>query len=232
MTDVYAIGDIHGNNDAIIRLNKLVKDSTIISVGDYGIGFQQNKKKEERIQQNLNDELQVNSNKLLVVRGNHDDPSYFRKETSLKLSNIEFLEDYALRDFNGFRILFVGGAISVDRKYRRQGVSYWEDEVFVLNKDKIQECDILITHSAPSWVGPCDKLDISGFCANDFSLWDECVKERKDIDELIKLSKAKKHYCGHFHGSWMTNHENCYSRILDIDEVINIIRREENNQII
>jgi predicted phosphodiesterase len=229
MKDVYAIGDIHGNWDTIKHVNRLITDSVIISVGDYGIGFQQNKLKEVEIQQKLNDILIDKNNTLMVVRGNHDDPSYFRKETTLRLSNIEFVEDYTMRDFNGFRVLFVGGAVSIDRLYRKQDVSYWKDEVFVLHENKIKECDILITHSSPTWNGPFDKLAVNGFCTSDSSLWDECVKERKDIDTLIKLSKAKKHYCGHFHGSWMTNLGNCYSRILDIDEVVNIIRREETN---
>ena len=93
-------------------------------------------------------------------------------------SNLEFIEDYTVKDLNGEKFLFVGGAISIDRRYRRESIDYWIDEPFVFDENKAQECDVLVTHSAPSWIGPFDKDGISGWCAKDENLWDEGVMER------------------------------------------------------
>jgi predicted phosphodiesterase len=226
-TDVYALGDIHGNWNVIASLCRSIRNSVIISVGDYGIGFCQNKAKEARIHNNINDILFATNNNLVVVRGNHDDPSYFKKETALQLSHIEFVEDYTVKEYNGFKILLVGGAISVDRHKRKEGVSYWKDEALIYDQNKVTSCDILITHTAPPWIGPFDKLGLIDSIEKYPELWDLCVQERRDVGKLIEQCGAKKHYCGHFHTWSQIEHNGCLSRILDIDEVVNIIRAEE-----
>lgn len=221
-TVVYLIGDLHGNNDALIRRIKAgdLRDCVLICVGDFGVGFQDQKHKEMARLKFLNEFFQTRNIQFYSIAGNHDDPDYFRGETRVVLSNLELLEDYTLKEFNGERFLFVGGAVSIDRIMRIPGRSWWEDEVFVLDPDRVQKCDVLITHSCPSWSGPFDKQGISGWCAKDPTLWEECVKERKDHDELIKLSEAKRHYCGHFHLSSLVDFGDCWSKILDIEEIV------------
>ena len=112
--------------------------------------------------------------------------------------------------------LFVGGAVSIDRMLRKDGVSYWRNETFNFNYPEIKRCDILITHSAPTWNGPIDKSAmLTNFCERDLTLWDECMSERKQHDILIKLSGAKRHYCGHFHQLSIVDFDGCVSTILD-----------------
>ena len=121
---------------------------------------------------------------------------------------------------NDEKYLFVGGAISIDRMFRRENISYWSDEIFNLKEDKISDCDVLITHSAPPWIGPTDRERIEYFLSKDPSMWDQLVDERKKHDRLIELSKPKIHICGHFHLSEkkFSEKHSCYSRILDILE--------------
>ena len=78
---------------------------------------------------------------------------------------------------------------------------------------------MLITHSAPHWIGPFDKQSISSWCDRDPGLWDLCHKERIEIAELIKLCRPSKSYHGHFHASHWVDFDDCYATILNIEEI-------------
>lgn len=218
--EIYMVGDLHGSFGAMKMsiLNYNISDCYLICVGDLGVGFQ-HPYKEPSIWRKLNSFFEDHNITFLSIRGNHDDPKYFSGPDRIILSNIELLPDYTRRNINGEDFLFVGGAISVDRINRIPDRSYWHNEAFVLRRELATQCDVLVTHSAPLWNGPNDKTGISGWCNVDNSLWDECVQERKDHSTLIELCTPKKHYCGHFHISSVTENNKCVSTILDIDEI-------------
>lgn len=218
MTPIYIIGDIHGNwsavKDKISRYD--LKNCVLIAAGDIGVGFK-HPIKENSVFSKLNLFFSQRNIEFLAIRGNHDDPSYFGK---VKLSNFELLPDYTYRTFNNKLFLFVGGAISIDRLFRVLNRSWWPNEDFVLHPELVQKCDVLITHSAPSWIGPFDKAGISGFCDKDFSLWDDCKKERYAHDELFKLAQPSRSFAGHFHSSYHAEHNGCMATILAEHEIV------------
>lgn len=218
---VYIIGDIHGQFDRLKNLifQNNIKDCIIICVGDFGVGF---KKHISNIAdcQDLNDFFGKRGVVFMSVRGNHENPAYFNDpDTRIDLSNFKLLPDYHTEIINGEKFLFVGGAISVDRIMRLPNISYWEDEAFVLDENLAVKCDVLISHSAPSWIGPCNKQGISGWTKNDLTLWDDCLKERIDHNRLIELCRPSKSYHGHFHESRWADEAGCYSTILNIEEI-------------
>lgn len=201
MKPTYIIGDIHGKFqwmvDTLVRWN--IRDCTLICVGDFGMGFVYSDEKTLEI---LNDLFTERGIHFIAIRGNHDDPAYFKGQ--MRYSNLELVQDYSWRTINGEKFLFVGGAISVDRSnpipgQRVLGKSYWLDEVFILAEELCAPCDVLITHSAPRWVGPHDKANIEGWCKRDKTLWAECTKERDDVGKLVELTRPSKAYGGHFH---------------------------------
>jgi predicted phosphodiesterase len=142
---IYILGDIHGNWSGLFQKIRdyEIKDSTIISVGDIGIGFIPNAFEEK------NNFFKDRNITFMGIRGNHDDPSYFGR---IAYPNFKLLPDYHTEVLNGQRFLFVGGAISIDRTgpERVSGESWWIDEVLNFNEDKIVECDVLVTHSMPT----------------------------------------------------------------------------------
>lgn len=215
---VYIVGDVHGKFDELMQTIKKheIEKCYLICVGDLGIGFKANPEKEFRALTLYNEFFKSREIHFMSIRGNHDDPSYFYniKERWL-FSNIELLDDYETKTLNGEKYLFVGGAVSIDRKIRVLGRSYWEHEEFHLVPEKIVECDILITHSAPTWLGPFDKAGIIGWCERDPKLWEACLKERLEITKLQAECKAKHLYCGHFHLYAVVDHNECVGRILD-----------------
>jgi len=228
---VYIVGDVHGKFDLLQQEVKRfdIRDCTIICVGDLGIGFvyPTDPPKEYRIFAQQNEWFARRGIKFYSIRGNHDDPQFFTGPRRVVYDNFELLEDYTTLDLNGEKFLCIGGAISVDRqatdgrgqKYRREGFTYWKDEVMVLKPELLCDCDVLITHSAPTWNGPLDKEGIRQIVNYDIvdpTLWDECIAERRMIDEMIRVSKPKMHYCGHFHEYHWVENWDCYSTILAI----------------
>jgi UDP-2,3-diacylglucosamine pyrophosphatase LpxH len=219
MKPIYIIGDNHGKYDVMFRFIEAyeIKDCILIHVGDGGEGFVPYDKQMRQFN-HYNDQFKSKEIEYLSIRGNHSDPAYF--DGSVNLSHFKLLPDYHTQIINGEKFLFVGGAISIDRKIRKEGFSYWENEPFVLDKSKIEECDVLITHSAPTWLGPFDKKGILSWCEKDEFLWRDCLKEREDHDILFELAKPKKSYAGHFHQRFSVDINGCRAKILAELEII------------
>ena len=216
---IYLTGDIHGEWNVHEWHAEDLSDCYLIALGDVGIGFIPEKKQMRQIK--LIEQWHKKRNiQFIGLRGNHDDLSYFQGQINLPF--FKLVPDYTRMNLNGMDILMVGGAISIDRKKRKPGTSYWEDEIFVLQEDKALPCDVLLTHSAPIWNGPMDKRGIEDWCEKDSTLWRDCMKEREDHTRLIDLCKPKRHYCGHFHESCAATFEGCRSRILNINEIIGL----------
>lgn len=212
-------GDLHGEFDLlrfVIKSNEF-KDSVIVIAGDCGFGFEKlthytnvyNKMKKLLEERNI---------LVLFVRGNHDDPAYFNN----KMINFEYFKtipDYEVLSFSdGFNVLCVGGATSIDRKWRihKQEYAiyrklYWEDEAPIYNgvalsriKDDGINIDMVIAHSAPSFAPLYTKDGISAFTINDASLGADIDYERDILEKVYNKLIENKHKLkywiyGHFH---------------------------------
>lgn len=134
------IGDVHGKFSQYRRILKNSPPS--IQVGDMGVGFL--KWPHGDPYQNPPFDLMVKGSHRFI-RGNHDNPSACRRHS-------RWIEDG--HDENG--IMFIGGALSVDRAWRIEGFDWWPDEelpVEALNilTDYYTELKprIMITHDCP-----------------------------------------------------------------------------------
>jgi len=218
------LGDIHGNwNELLFKIQlKKISNANIISVGDLGMGFNSN---QDRITSGLLDkEFKQNNIKFYGIRGNHDDPSFFKGNDRVCLDNFELVEDYSILKYNSKAIQLIGGAVSVDRTGRRVGVSHWEDEGVVFNRDACQKVDILVTHTAPSYCFPQQFNEIVyGWAREDAYLIEDLTEERAVMDEIFKLCSPSLHFYGHFHSSWAEKINGCESRLLDINEIYELI---------
>jgi predicted phosphodiesterase len=205
------LGDIHGNwNELLFKIQlKKISNANIISVGDLGINSGL-----------LDKEFKQNNIKFYGIRGNHDDPSFFQGNDRVCLDNFELVEDYSILKYNSKAIQLIGGAVSVDRTGRRVGVSHWEDEGVVFNRDACQKVDILVTHTAPSYCFPQQFNEmVYGWAREDAYLIQDLTEERAVMDEIFKLCSPSLHFYGHFHSSWAEKINGCESRLLDINEI-------------
>jgi DNA repair exonuclease SbcCD nuclease subunit len=226
---VAAIGDVHGGiaycNKMASYIRRMPPDSLLIQVGDFAIGFmgEGGRVKEERILDRLNKDVLIKYGvQLFVIRGNHQDPERHAEYGWERFSNIKFLKDYTYLTINGSRFGFVGGAISVDRLYRKPGTSWWEGEGLVLEPEKIEPCNILITHTGPDYLY-LEKDIVSHYVAKgDYNLREELNEEQRKVTEIIKKSRPKRHFLGHYHTSANFEGYGCRSRILNIEEMVEV----------
>lgn len=251
----YVIGDTHGVHRVIKNYIKGhdLENQIMFHVGDFGVGFKERKKEISELR-DLNNFLKDKNIYLHVIRGNHDDPSFFIGQNIF--SHLKLVKDYTVVSINNQNILMVGGAISPDREiiiermlmYAQMGVlkgaEYWEDEIFKLKEltiKKLKDIDYVITHSAPDFVFPINPMSneynshgsfVESFVQNDKKLKDDLNKERKDITKMYQILKdnscnIKKWFYGHFHKSKSEVVDGTEFRLLNINEIINI---ETNNE--
>jgi DNA repair exonuclease SbcCD nuclease subunit len=235
---IFMLGDIHGGFDSLKRgLDRLkIVDSHIIQVGDFGIGF--NPLCDLDSLNDLNEYCSGKNIMFYAIRGNHDDPSFFKGNHIY--SNLNLLPDYSVLEIDDHKILCIGGATSIDRKRliekteKDRGINdrkYWhEDEIFVLDESRlceIENCDILVTHTAPMWCFPDNRNGfgdlVHHFAKDDPSLYTELMSERELLSKAFNLinkkSYIREHYYGHFHQSQITNNLYTNHYLLGVDEL-------------
>lgn len=237
-------GDTHDDNDIIPAFLKKygITNASIFHVGDYGIGWE-TKEKEERKLLQLGKRLANSNSQLFVMRGNHDDPSWFKEYYSN--GNVHLLPDYTVININGLNILCIGGAVSVDRtnkkeylkkmnikwwknKTTRKGLStgWWEDEIVVYNDivKTIKDIDIVMTHTAPSFSTPYLKGGVYTWIENDKLLLKDLDDERqlmtKIYQELAENNNIKNWYYGHYHSSNTEYQFDTKFQLLNINEIV------------
>jgi len=132
------VGDVHGKYG---QFEDILKSSEypVIQVGDMAYGFS------KRIDDGL-DKLSERYD-YKFIRGNHDDPNVCRKKK-------EYIEDGTF--CKTMNAKFIGGAFSIDRSIRTEGVNWWSDEEcsYTQLSDMAieymkQKPDIMITHDCP-----------------------------------------------------------------------------------
>lgn len=221
MKPVYLIGDVHGKFQELYRFLNHVQESIIICVGDFGVGFAKNVETEFRILDNLNKELALGGNELWTIKGNHDAPHFFTGDKNWDFSCLKFIPDYHQMNLLGYKTLFVGGGISIDRKWRKEGISYWKDEAIqpIPNDIKNQNFDLVITHDCPNFVNHSSN-----------TLYDEpgnpvktdAYNGRVILDELFEVAKPKRWFYGHYHNSDSTQIGETRFRCLNELEVVEL----------
>lgn len=169
------IGDIHAKWEDYLRL---VEDVDSIQVGDFGAGFR---------------DIPELPSTARFIRGNHDSPEVCRNHSN-------WIKDGTVEN----DIMFIGGAFSIDRGWRTEGVDWWADEE--LSTTELQQLidvavaarpRVIISHDCPESIIP--------------NLFPRAlpVKSRTQqaLDVVLDLVKPELHIFGHWH--------------LDRDETIN-----------
>jgi UDP-2,3-diacylglucosamine pyrophosphatase LpxH len=216
------LGDHHGEWRFLFDIirEKNIENCNIISVGDLGIGFKYKKESEYSQSEKLSNMFKEKNINFYGIAGNHDNRFFFEGKNRIVYENFELFEDYTVAEYNGKTIQFIGGAISIDRTGRREGISYWEDEKVVFDKDKCQKVDILVTHTAPSWCFPQQFNEmVYGWAREDAYLLEDLTDERAVMDEIFKICKPSLHLYGHFHTSVTERINGCIHKLLDINEI-------------
>ena len=174
------IGDVHCKIKDYLRIVRSTELPTI-QVGDFGFGFITEEELAET-QKNPKDRQ---------MRGNHDNPSVANRSSN-------FIKDGHIE--NG--MMFIGGALSIDRYKRKEGVDWWPDEelsfskMFEIGNDYADaKPEIVVTHDCPSTIYPFlrshhnEESATSGFLRNLFEIHQPKLwifgHHHKSFDETI-----------------------------------------------
>lgn len=220
---IFLIGDTHGDwREVLYKMESGAFDNSVmIHVGDVGMGFPGTIGCETELDRRFAEREII----CYGIRGNHDDPTFFTGDTRVDLPNFKLIPDYTVITHGEHTIQLVGGALSIDRVARTDGLSYWSDEGMIYDESKAVKCDVLITHTAPNWIGPNDRAGVSYWLKKDHDpdFWSVLCNERLECQKLINKTSPSRHYCGHFHVKAEVEKDGVKSRILDIAEITPLI---------
>ena len=200
---MFFIGDVHGKWEEYFDWLEVFGKSKSIQVGDFGMGFSSETPPKWNMAHRF-------------IRGNHDDPSICRAHPNC-------LGDYGVTEDG---IFFVGGAYSIDYKWRQihnyrhpnQQV-WWEDEEIaekefplILEQYKEEEPAIVVAHDAPS--------EVKAFIV-DGNIEDKrrFINKTSDglMSEMLKVHKPALWIFGHYHCS--SDFEYDGTRFISLDEL-------------
>ena len=237
---VVVCGDIHGAFEEMVFklcVQYGMTDTVLIVAGDCGFGFEM-PGYYEQVFMKISRRLTKANNWIVMIRGNHDDPAYFR-EQRIHHERFRCIPDYSIITACGHTILGIGGAVSIDRASRlavdsrphsSRTASYWEDEMPYYDDKALADINanykvnVVVTHSSPSFCELITKDGLMSWARRDDALLEDCEQERaifvKIFDSLIAAGQPVTHwFYGHFHQSWSSIiHEVLFS-MLDIMEL-------------
>ena len=204
---IYITGDTHGNFSRVDDF-EYEKGDMLIVVGDAGINYTLDYD-DYLLKRNLNRDGII----YFCVRGNHEErpeniSSY--KEVDMfggkvfvedAFPNLVFAKDGEEYNIDGKSVLVIGGAYSVDKKYRvSNGLMWFKDELLtsdemdkIYDKVKGKHYDIVLSHTCPYKYEPREV----------FLSWIDQSKVDKSMEHFLDRVEESidydKWYCGHFH---------------------------------
>lgn len=140
------IGDVHGK---FSRYKTIIEDSQdTIQVGDMGVGFVHYGGDKHRHFSSNPPYEKMKAGNHRFIRGNHDNPHVCKKHS-------QYIPDGTIEG----NMMFVGGALSVDKAWRTIDYDYWVDEELsqpelyqLMDAYEAAKPDIMVTHDCPEWV--------------------------------------------------------------------------------
>lgn len=124
------VGDVHGHFDELPLIGPTIQ------VGDLGIGFISEQEDERELR--WRDDF-------WFIRGNHDNPALCQKHP-------RYLGDWGRHEC----MFWVGGAWSIDKNFRVEGVSWWREEELSAAQGEQALADyletkprVMVTHDGP-----------------------------------------------------------------------------------
>lgn len=209
----FVTGDIHGDVYEVvnsIRKYGIQKTDSILLLGDVGVNYYGD------ANDGLRKHILNNTNvPVLCVHGNHEMRpetirSYYEEEwhggivyIQDEFPNIRFAKDGEVYDFDGKKVLVIGGAYSVDKHYRlSRGLRWFPDEQASEEVKRRVEAklaslnwkvDAIASHTCPAKYIPVEMF-LPGV---DQSEVDRSMEDW--LDTIEERTEYSAWYCGHWH---------------------------------
>lgn len=133
--------------------------------------------------------------------GNHENFDRL-KDPALRNPKLIYQERGSVLEINGYRIMFFGGAESIDRDSRTPGISWWPEEkieygqVMRVLREDLKPIDCIVSHDKP-------------LCfPNPHELKGECgLSDRQALEALWDFFRPRFWFFGHYHVPMHTEFE-------------------------
>lgn len=222
------LGDAHGDLDFVVRACEIAArySAEIIQVGDWGFiwpvrdsGSAGRVHYDENQLDKLSSVLITWGVTMRFIDGNHDWHPHLRNVAGMDGPNelaprvIYQPRGSMYTDPEGTSFVFVGGAPSIDKSFRKDGISWWREEE--ITDEEVEKalyhktCDVLVTHDAPDY--PPSFLPKGDDTFR--------VKSRKSLNNVRSLRTALKPRL-HVHGHWHYAYVDGVTRGLDCNYAI------------
>lgn len=188
MTTVRLIGDVHGK---FSRYREIIRDVPFsIQVGDMGVGFRGYRHGELKWLTNPPYDAMAEGRNLFI-RGNHDNPDVCSRHDF-------WIADGTLVD----GIYCLGGAVSIDRMWRTEGLDWWADEECsyadlerMIDEYAAIKPEIVVTHDCPESIA---NQMLATFNKKKF---EDGSRTRQALERMFHLHQPHEWYFGHWHWS-------------------------------
>ena len=198
----YIIGDRHGNFEKLVSFSimmKLTEKDNLIVLGDMGLCWRKDKKDLISFT-NLWEAQMINRPMLYFLDGNHENFDILKNFKNGFISpHVQWLPRGTVKDFEGRKCLFIGGADSIDKFRRIKHLSWWEDEQ--ITQEDIDNCpkeeyDYVFSHACPY-----DVFEEYRFILGDpqFEGQEFDHTSEKMLEQLKNKIKFKYWWFGHYH---------------------------------
>ncbi|MHA2063470.1 MAG: metallophosphoesterase family protein [Candidatus Thorarchaeota archaeon] len=189
---IHFVGDTHGYYEYLARISERTEAEIVVQVGDLGIL--------PKVGYNISPNLQF-AKPTYFIDGNHDDINYiehkcFARGESLA-RGLYYLRRGGAEIWGGKRFSFLGGANSIDKHLRTEGVDWFREEIpsqSQISSFAASTPDIVVTHTAPALV------------AHRFFGYKSDCPLANDLDKVLKLFpdfRPKVWIFGHHHKDLM-----------------------------
>jgi Calcineurin-like phosphoesterase superfamily domain len=170
------IGDTHAQFPSYLKLVDFPHPT--IQVGDFGLGFG---KPAPEV-----------GPKDRFIRGNHDNPDLCKENSQwIPDGTWEYLT-------SGEKIMYVGGALSIDRHWRKEGVNWWNEEELTISElyqiiDKYEDAkpQVMVSHDSPENIAG---ILFMGYIKRDFH-----SRTRQALQSMLDVHQPALWVFGHWH---------------------------------
>lgn len=227
MEGIYPIvvGDTHGRWSELRKLVLRTKATHIFQVGDFGYWPKIWESQMKIVGETKEDFFKIPNDicEIHFVDGNHEDHDSLcsiRKEKNPELGNLPveiqpnlyYHPKGTTYKFNGENILFVGGALSIDRHYRTPGFDYFplhetigENLFYTLPDENV---DTVMSHTCPEFLLRDIERHIK-IKVDDFDI------SMRALSRVFEMYRPKRWFFGHWHVSFKTSYKDCEFICLD-----------------
>lgn len=205
---IYLTGDTHAELNRFTTKNfpqgaKLTKDDYVIILGDFGLYWENPPTGFQDYWKFWLDEKPWTT---LFIDGNHEnfdllnalpETDMFEGKVGVASKSVFHLKRGELYNIDGHSIFTLGGATSIDKAHRREGVSWWPEEDITREQMAKAEAalesvdwsvDYVLTHAIPYRF------------LTQFNIFNNIDTNTYLLDSILMNMKNFKHwYCGHMH---------------------------------